>query len=93
MRRNRVRAQYKEKEASNDSGSDEDDDCQSDYGGEGGYGECEQECAEEEGYGGNDDSDNPNQCPLQIVELQNFLKNPSFTKFNLQPSKDGKVTF
>ena len=47
---------------------DDDEDCESDYGGEGGYGE-EEECEYEGAYEGNDDSDNPNQCPLQIVEL------------------------
>jgi hypothetical protein len=40
MRRNRGRQQYKERNAaSSDGGSDEDDECESDYGGEGGYGE------------------------------------------------------
>jgi hypothetical protein len=39
MRRNRHRQLYKEEAASSDGGSDEDDECQSDYGGEGGYGE------------------------------------------------------
>ena len=58
------------KEEQNSYGDDDDENCQSDYGGEGGYGECEEECDEEGGYGGrNDDSGSPNQCALQIIEL------------------------